>query len=118
MRFALSLWLFFAVLALQFAAPACAHETRPGYLELRETAAGRYDLLWKRPSGGEVEIRIAPAVPDGCRFDGGEGVQLTPGAVVVRGELNCTDGLAGKTLSITGLQATITDVLVLSLIHI
>jgi hypothetical protein len=113
MRFAKGIWLPLAALALQFAAPqAWAHETRPGYLELRETTGGSYDLLWKRPAGGEVEIRIAPAVPDGCRFDGGEGVQLTPGAVVVRGELNCTDGLAGKTLSITGLEATITDVLV------
>jgi len=112
MRFA-ALGQFLVMLALQLAASgACAHETRPGYLELRETSGGSYDLLWKRPAGGEVEIRIAPAVPQGCSFDGGEGVQLTPGAVVVRGTLNCSDGLAGKTLSITGLQATITDVLV------
>ncbi len=113
MRFAPGIWLLLAALALQFAAPqAWAHETRPGYLELRETGTGSFDLLWKRPAGGEVEIRIAPAIPEGCHFDGGEGVQLTPGAVVVRGKLSCVDGLAGRTLSITGLEATITDVLV------
>ena len=38
--------------------------------------------------------------------------QLTPGAVVVRGQLSCPGGIAGKTLAIAGLESTITDVLV------
>jgi hypothetical protein len=113
MKFMRGIGLLLAMLSLQFAAPdARAHETRPGYLELRETNGGSYDLLWKRPAGGEVEIRIAPEVPAGCHFDGSAGAELTPGAVVVRGVLTCTGGLAGKILAITGLEATITDVLV------
>jgi hydrogenase/urease accessory protein HupE len=101
-----------AGLLLLQAAPARAHEARPGFLELRETAADTFALLWKKPTGGEVEIRIAPAFPDGCRLATPDRQQLTPGAVIVRGTLTCQGGLAGKTIVIAGLEATVTDVLV------
>ena len=101
-----------AGLFLVLAAPARAHEVRPGFLELRETGPETYSLLWKKPAGGEVQIRIAPAIPEGCRFVAPDRQQLTPGAVIVRGTLTCGGGLAGKTLAITGLETTVTDVLV------
>ena len=105
-------WLLLFVLAIAATGLAQAHETRPGYLELRESGDGAYALLWKRPTGGEVEIQIAPMVPEGCRLVTPDRQQLTPGAVLVRGTLTCTGGLAGKTLRIEGLETTITDVLV------
>ena len=92
--------------------PARAHEVRPGFLKLRETGPGTYSLLWKKPTGGEVEISIAPVIPEGCRLFTPDRQQLTPGAVVVRGTLACTGGLAGKTVVIAGLETTVTDVLV------
>jgi hydrogenase/urease accessory protein HupE len=111
-------------LALSAAAPAPAHEARPGFLELRQTGEDTWSFLWKKPTGGEIEIQIAPVIPEGCRLatqdrqpptygrssTGGE--QLTPGAMIVRGSLTCQGGLAGKTIAIAGLEATITDVLV------
>jgi hypothetical protein len=103
---------FAALLLVAFAPLAVAHETRPGFLELTETGPGAYDLLWKRPSGGEIEIRIAPSVPEGCRFSAPDRQPIAPGAVIVRGTLTCEGGLAGKTLRITDLETTITDVLV------
>ena len=106
------LLLLAAALALGAASPASAHETRPGFLELRESDPTTYSLLWKRPTGGEVEIQIAPVVPEGCRLATPDRQQLTPGAVLVRGTLICEGGLAGKTLRIAGLETTITDVLV------
>ena len=99
------------LLSLLAASPLGAHETRPGLLELTETAPDTYSLLWKRPSGGEVEIRIAPVFPEGCQFSAPDRQQLTPGAEIVRGRLRCQGGLAGKTLRISGLESTITDVL-------
>jgi hydrogenase/urease accessory protein HupE len=101
-----------AGLLLPVAPPARAHEARPGFLELRETAPETYALLWKKPSGGEVEIQIAPAIPDGCHLATRDRQQLTPGAVIVRGTLACRGGIAGKTIVIAGLEATATDVLV------
>jgi hypothetical protein len=105
-------WWSALALAAALAGPAHAHETRPGYLELRESGPATYALLWKRPTGGEVEIQIAPVVPDGCRLTTPDQQQLTPGAVVVRGTLQCRGGLAGKTMRVAGLETTITDVLV------
>ena len=51
-------------------------------------------------------------MPEGCRFSAPDRQPLTPGAVVVRGTLACEGGLAGKTLRITDLETTITDVVV------
>jgi len=59
---------FLALLLLAGERPAGAHELRPGFLELRETGPETCSLLWKRPSGGETEVYIAPLVPAGCRF--------------------------------------------------
>jgi len=100
------------VLVLAGGSAARAHEARPGFLELRETGSDTYSFLWKKPTGGEVEIQIAPVIPDGCRLETPDRQQLTPGAVIVRGTLTCAGGLAGKTIAIAGLEATITDVLV------
>ncbi len=94
------------------AGPARAHEVRPGFLELRETAPETYSFLWKKPTGGEIEIAIAPVVPDGCRLFTPDRQQLTPGAFVVKGTLTCTGGLAGRTIAVAGLETTVTDVLV------
>lgn len=94
------------------AGAADAHEARPGFLELRETGPETYSFLWKKPTGGEMEIQIAPMVPDGCRLATPDRQQLTPGVMIVRGTLQCSGGLAGKIIAIAGLEATITDVLV------
>ncbi len=100
------------LVAASVAGRVLAHETRPGLLDLTEAAPGRYHLLWKRPAGGEIEIRIAPVTPAGCEFAAPDRQQLTPGAEIVRGVLRCDGGLAGKSLRIAGLETTITDVLV------
>ena len=42
LRLALALW--FAT-----GSQAQAHESRPAYLELTETAPGRYNVLWRTP---------------------------------------------------------------------
>jgi hydrogenase/urease accessory protein HupE len=91
---------------------AIAHEVRPGFLELRETGQNTYSFLWKKPSGGEVEIYIAPIIPEECRLTTPGKQQVTPGSVIVRGTLHCKDGIEGKTLAIDGLSSTITDVIV------
>jgi hypothetical protein len=101
-----------ALTLLVGASAARAHEARPGFLELRETGPETYSFLWKKPTGGEIEIQIAPAIPEGCRLTTPDRQQLTPGAMIVRGTLTCAGGLAGKTITIVGLEATITDVLV------
>jgi len=110
-----SRWLFWSLLIVLIAdaAATLAHEARPGFLELTQTGPETYSFLWKKPTGGEVELQIAPVIPQGCQlqtFDKQQ--QVLPGALVVQGTLHCEGGIAGKTIAISGLEATISDVLV------
>ena len=108
----------FACRLLAFIAMCCtlcafAHEARPGFLELTQTAPQTYSLLWKKPSGGEAELEMAPIIPDGCELTALDHQgQITPGVLTVRGTLNSQGGIEGKTIRIAGLETTISDVLV------
>ncbi len=104
--------LLVVVFSLVGPALALPHEARPGYLELTETGPDTYSFLWKRPSGGEVELQLSPVIPKDCTLVTPDRQQLSPGAIIVRGTLTCPRGLAGKTIVIDGLEGTITDVLV------
>ena len=77
------------------AAPAYAHESRPGYLELREVSDGRYEVLWKQPAVGDLVLQLSPVFPDSCTLTGADR-QLLPGAMSTRLTLSCPGGLAGK----------------------
>lgn len=99
------------ILSLIVAAPAYAHESRPGYLELREVSVGRYEVLWKQPAVGDLVLRLNPVFPDTCTLAGADR-QLLPGAMSTRLTLSCPNGLVGKTIQIAGLELTMTTVLV------
>ncbi len=92
--------------------PAAAHEVRPGYLELRETAPGVFSVLWKKPARGDLILKIDPAFPAGCAVVGIGSEEMRGGAYVARATIECEDGLTGKTIQIAGLRSTLTDVLV------
>ena len=112
MRRTAAVILVLAAASVILAGDAAAHEVRPGFLELRETGPETYSVLWKHPAGGEVQISLAPVFPKGCSFRTPDRQQMTPGAVIVRGTLRCPGGIGGKTITIAGLEATITDVLI------
>jgi hydrogenase/urease accessory protein HupE len=99
-------------IVLAAARTAGAHEVRPGFLELRETDPGTYQLIWKKPAGGEVEVQIAPILPPGCNITTADRQVTAPGAFILRGTLRCEGGVEGKSLVIGGLEATIIEVLV------
>jgi hydrogenase/urease accessory protein HupE len=99
------------VLLLLMAAPAHAHESRPGYLELREVSDGRYKVLWKQPAVGDLVLQLSPVFPDSCTLTGADR-QLLPGAMSTRLTLSCPGGLVGNTIRFAGLEDTMTTVLV------
>jgi hydrogenase/urease accessory protein HupE len=97
------------------AAPLRAHELQPGFLELREAAPGRYEVLWKLPSLGEssdVRMPIAPIFPESCRQLGDARTERAGTAWVFTARVECKGGLAGRTIAIDRLEAFSTDVLV------
>ena len=98
---------------LTFASAAGAHEVRPAYLEIEETAPGRYTVLWRTPVLSGMRLPVALKLPDDVAEVGEPVVQELPGSLVERRVIDAGEGgLAGKRIEFPGLQATITDVLV------
>ena len=108
-------WLAALVLALAlFPQIAAAHEVRPAYLSVTETAPGEWDVVWKQPILSGKRLKIAPS------FAGVQGEALEPCAweaeerenlaasTVERGALRC----ALATVTIEGLDRTLTDTIV------
>jgi hydrogenase/urease accessory protein HupE len=90
---------------------ASAHEMRPSYLEIRETAPATYELLWKLPVRGDRRLPLAPRLPDPCRKLAPAASYAAAGAQVTRWTVRCDGGLAGQRVEIAGLDNTFTDVL-------
>jgi hydrogenase/urease accessory protein HupE len=90
-----------------------AHELRPAYLELRQTAAETFDVLWKVPAAGE-NLRLALYVrwPEGWVNLTEPRGTITGGAYLERWQVKAPNGLADKRITIDGLASTMTDVLV------
>jgi hydrogenase/urease accessory protein HupE len=106
-------WLLLAILAIfSLAPPLAAHESRPAYLDVREFAAGQYEVLWKRPMRGEYVIGFAVDWPEGCAPRATNESQV-PGASITRILLDCGNtGLVGGTITIDRLAETSAEVLV------
>jgi hydrogenase/urease accessory protein HupE len=100
-----------AVVAL-VALPALAHEVRPAYLDLREVGEGRFEVLWKTPMSGDLRLALEP------QFSGAT-ANVTPvatrrmrNAAVQTWTMDAREPLRGQTLTIRGLDTTMTDALV------
>jgi hydrogenase/urease accessory protein HupE len=92
------------------AALVYAHEVRPGYLELREITSQKYEVFWKQPARGDLVLKLRPVFPADCVVNTGNRESI-PGALLTRGTLTCEQDLAGQEITISGLSATLTDVL-------
>jgi hydrogenase/urease accessory protein HupE len=93
-------------------AGARAHESRPAYLEITETAPGRYDVLWRTPILSGRRLPVVLELPADARDITAASVREFPDSIVERRLVEIDGGLAGKRFGFLGLQATITDVLV------
>jgi hydrogenase/urease accessory protein HupE len=103
----------FAVVAVLLAQPARSDELRPGYLELRQSAPDTYDLLFKIPARGEdLRLAIYLKLPQGTQDVVPPRASFGEGAYVERRTIRRDGGLAGHAVTIEGLSATSTDVLV------
>ncbi len=95
------------------AAPLSAHETRPGYLQIRETSPGQFSILWRTPVLGEMPLPVVLQLPAGVRDLRPPVIQTLADSRVERRWIEVgPGGLAGRRIELAGLQYTITDVLV------
>jgi hydrogenase/urease accessory protein HupE len=136
-------WRFLLLLAgLIVLAPAFAHEIRPAYLELTQTAPSEFEVLWKVPtlSDGEMPsaavadpvdrsislpagclampltspgvLRIHPCFPARLKASAPPQVEAFRGMQVTRWILHGEGGMDDAVLAVHGLQATMIDALV------
>ena len=92
---------------------ASAHEARPAYLAINETAPGQFSILWRTPVLAGMRLPVVLKLPDRVK-DLQEPVvsDLTDSLIERRWVDAGPNGLIGERIEFTGLQLTITDVLV------
>ena len=102
-----------ALLVLLAGLPSArAHEARPAYLELKETAPGQFSVIWRTPMLAGMRLPVGLKLPDGVRNVEEPGIQELPDSLLERRAVDTSPaGLAGKRIEFPGLQLTITDVL-------
>jgi len=95
------------------ASAASAHETRPAYLEIQETTPGHFSVLWRTPLMAGMRLPVVLKLPDNVRDLREPSVQELSDSLVERRWVDAgPDGLSGRRIEFSGLQMTITDVLV------
>lgn len=101
------------LLAALVSFPAWAHEARPAYLEVKETAPGRFSVLWRTPVLAGMRLPLRLSIPEDVHNMEEPTVQELADSLVERRSIDAgPDGLAGRRIEFVGLQLTITDVLV------
>jgi len=92
---------------------AHAHEVRPAYLEISEAKDGPVTVRWRQPIMGEYTIAIAPVLSAGWLDGEPQRRYVTTDSLVKVWTVPAPHGpLAGQSLTIRGLDKTITDTLV------
>lgn len=102
-----------ALLWLALAPAAGAHESRPAYLELTETAPGEYRVLWRTPVLAGARLPVELQLPGSLKNLSPPAVQELPDSLLERRWVAAgPDGLTAQRIEFPGLQLTITDILV------
>lgn len=107
-RFLLPLVWLLTIITSQF---SVADEIRPGYLELKESSPNVFAVVWKVPAKGDRKLSLRAQLPSNCQNKTEPRAQLINGAYIERWVTVCAGGIIEKPISIAGLAATNTDVL-------
>jgi hypothetical protein len=94
--------------------PAAAHEVRPAYLEIEQTGPATYQVSWKQPTLGDVAVHLAPHLSNGWLEQPPSGQFAAEGYLIKTWRVRAATAapLAAQTVTIEGLEQTITDVFV------
>ena len=104
----------FSLLASLLAVPTTrAHEARPAYLEIKETSPNQFSVLWRTPVLAGMRLPVVLTMPGDVKNLKEPVEQELADSLLERRWIDAgANGLAGKRIEFTGLQVTITDVLV------
>ena len=108
MRMVCSLMILLGLMGL----PSNAHELRPAYLEIRQSRGDVFDVLWKVPAlGNQLRLALDVELPNDVLVVIEPRSTFTDNAFITRWQVRDPAALAGKIISISGLDATLTDAL-------
>jgi hypothetical protein len=94
--------------------PASADEIRPALLDIKEQNTGLFAVTWKVPTRGDKALAITPQLPGSLELVGTPTVQKVQGAQIEHATYKSNgESLIGQTITIEGLTAVQTDVLLL-----
>jgi hypothetical protein len=92
---------------------AVAHESRPAYLEIEETAPGQFLVRWRTPMRAGMRLPVVLRLPEGVRESREPLVEHLSDSVLERRWIEAGDaGLSGKRIGFPGLELTITEAVV------
>ena len=91
---------------------SAAHEVRPALLQIDQTGPAAYRVLWKRPVMGDAALRLKPHLSSGWLEAPPADQYVGAGFLVTTWTVRTPQPLSGQTLTIEGLDQSLTDVLV------
>jgi hypothetical protein len=98
--------------ALLIPSAVLAHEVRPAYLEITEDAGKQVHVLWKQPTMGRLSLPLDPKLSSGWLDKEPSSTSETDVYLIRRWDITAPHApLDGQTITIEGLDRTITDVL-------
>lgn len=90
---------------------AMAHESRPAYLEIEETASGQYTVIWRTPVKDGLRLPVVLQLPEDAKDLKNPVIMELADSRLERRRIDAgPEGLGGKRIEFPGLQFTITDV--------
>lgn len=104
-------WIGCSLILLLVCGSLAAHEIRPAYLRIQQTALEQFDILWRVPALGELRLGIYIRLPETCEPVGEVLHWQEGGTYVERWSAQCPQGLAGQSVYVDGLSSTFIDVL-------
>ncbi|SEA36245.1 HupE/UreJ family protein [Microbulbifer marinus] len=101
-----------SLLALLCALPASAHELRPAYLQIAQTNAQEFAVSWRVPARGDLRLSLNILFDDSVTPSGEPIGRIANGFYTETWSIRHDNNLAGTSVTIDGLQHTMTDALV------
>ena len=72
-----------------------AHEVRPAYLEISQSQADRYDIVWKQPTLGDIALHLVPHLSSGWLERQPEDQYAAAGFLIRSWNIHSEEPLAG-----------------------
>ncbi|MEO9467841.1 HupE/UreJ family protein [Parasphingorhabdus sp.] len=100
------------VAAFAWPGSAAADELRPAYVELTQTSATNWSLLWKASANSRLGRSGEAVIPENCVLIGQRERRFAATNILTQSELKCTGSLDGQSIGLAGLELSSTDALV------